>query len=268
MALLGAPIVILIVVVFDYPIIESVLWSVYDEDTGGLTFAHYQAFWSSEAYGRIIFRTFEIAAKVTLLTVLVGYPLAYWCTKQTVRVRVIVLGLVVMTFWVSILVRTYAWIVILGSNGLINRALKALGVTEDGVAFLYNETGILIGMTNVLLPFFLLPLYSAMTKVDGRLIQVAETLGAGPIRRFWSVFFPLTVPALVSSSILIFILSMGFYITPAVLGGGRIPLVANMMDLLINRFANWEMAAVVAVVLMTVTMILYVAYQWLRERYR
>ena len=131
-----------------------------------------------------------------------------------------------------------------------------------------TRLGILIGMANVLLPFLVLPLYAAMIRVDARLLQVAETLGASRLRIFWQVFFPLTVPTLAASAILVFILSLGFYITPAVLGGGRVPLIANMMDLLINRFARWEMAAVVSVVLMAITLSLYAVYQWLRERYQ
>jgi ABC-type spermidine/putrescine transport system permease subunit I len=179
-----------------------------------------------------------------------------------------VLGLVVMTFWVSILVRTYAWIVILGNGGLVNRALQWFGWTTKPVSFLYNEFGIIVGMTNVLLPFLVLPLIAAMLRVDKRLLQVAETLGASRLRIFWQVFFPLTVPTLAASSIMVFILSLGFYITPAVLGGGKVPLIANMMDMLINRFARWEMAAVVSVVLMAITLTLYAIYQWLRERYQ
>jgi ABC-type spermidine/putrescine transport system permease subunit I len=215
---------------------------------------------------RIIWRTLGVALEVTIITVLLGYPLAYWTTRLRPRLRMLVLTLVVVTFWVSILVRTYAWIVILGNAGLVNRALQGMGLTAKPIEFLYNETGILIGMANVLLPFLVLPLYAAMIRVDRRQLQVAETLGASRLRIFWQVFFPLTLPTLAASAILVFILSLGFYITPAVLGGGKVPLIANMMDLLINRFARWEIAAVVSVVLMAMTLSLYAVYQWLRER--
>lgn len=264
--LLLAPVLVLVLVVFDYPILGTVLWSLHEPGGGGWTFRHFAEFAASEAYLRIIWRTLRIAAEVTALCILVGYPLAYWASRLSPRGRVVVLGLVVMTFWVSILVRTYAWIVILGSAGLVNRALLAAGLADRPVQFLYNETGILIGMVNVLLPFFVLPVYAAMVRVDPRLGQVAATMGARPLRIFWTVFLPLTLPAVATSAILVFILSLGFYITPAVLGGGRVPLVANMMDLLINRFANWEMAAVVSAVLLAMTLALYALYQRLRER--
>jgi putative spermidine/putrescine transport system permease protein len=268
LGLLLVPMLLLVVLAFDLPILNTALWSVFDPDTGALTLRHFQEFFQSNAYMRIIWRTLVLSFQVTVATVLLGYPLAYWATRLSSRWRLVVLSLVVITFWVSILVRTYAWIVILGSAGLVNRMLLATALVERPVEFLYNEFGILIGMTNVLLPFLVLPLFAAMMRIDRRLLQVAETLGAGRLRIFWQVFFPLTVPTLAASAILIFILSLGFYITPAVLGGGRVPMIANMMDLLINRFANWEVAAVASVVLMVITLSLYAIYQWLRERHQ
>ncbi|MBX3566500.1 MAG: ABC transporter permease [Rhizobiaceae bacterium] len=266
--LLIAPLLLVTAVVFDVPLLNTAYWAVSDAKSGALTTRHFQEFLESNAYMRIIWRTLFVSLEVTLVTILLGYPLAYWTTKLRPRLRMIVLALVVMTFWVSILVRTYAWIVILGNAGLVNRSLHWLGITSKPVEFLYNELGIVIGMTNVLLPFLVLPLYAAMLRVDQRLLQVAETLGASRLRIFWQVFFPLTVPTLAASSILVFILSLGFYITPAVLGGGKVPLIANMMDLLINRFARWEIAAVVSVVLMAITLTLYAVYQRLREKYQ
>lgn len=266
--LLIAPLFLVTAVVFDIPLLNTAYWAVSDAKSGALTTQHFQEFLESNAYMRIIWRTLFVSLEVTLVTILLGYPLAYWITKLGPRLRMIVLALVVMTFWVSILVRTYAWIVILGNAGLVNRSLHWLGITSKPVEFLYNELGIVIGMTNVLLPFLVLPLYAAMLRVDQRLLQVAETLGASRLRIFWQVFFPLTVPTLAASSILVFILSLGFYITPAVLGGGKVPLIANMMDLLINRFARWEIAAVVSVVLMAITLTLYAVYQRLREKYQ
>lgn len=266
LALLLAPLALLVLLAFDLPLLNTVLWSVVDGGTGRPTAQHFREFWESNAYFRIILRTLAVAFEVTLATVLLGYPLAYWTTKLGHQARWVVLALVVTTFWVSILVRTYAWIVILGNAGLVNRGLQALGLTARPVEFLYNELGIAVGMVNVLLPFLVLPLFASMVRIDMRLLQVAETLGAGRTRIFWQVFFPLTVPTLAATAILVFILSLGFYITPAVLGGGRVPLIANMMDLLINRFARWEIAAVVSVVLMGITLSLYALYQWLRER--
>jgi putative spermidine/putrescine transport system permease protein len=262
--LMLVPGLLLIFVVFNYPLLGTALWAVHDPD-GGWTLAHVRDFLASDSYARIIWRTVLISLQVTALCILLGYPLAYWTSRLSPRGRLVVLGLVVTTFWVSILVRTYAWIVILGSAGLVNRSLIGVGLIEKPIQFLYNETGILIGMVNVLLPFFVLPVYAAMARIDPRLSLVAASMGASPTRIFWQVFLPLTLPAVATSAILVFILSLGFYITPAVLGGGRVPMIANMMDMMINRFANWEMAAVVSCVLLGMTVLLYAVYQRLRE---
>ena len=185
-----APMVLLSAIVFDIPLLNTALWSVSDPKSGALTDRYFGEFLESRAYMRIIWRTLIISLKVTAITIVLGYPLAYWTTRLAPRWRVLVLGLVVMTFWVSILVRTYAWIVILGNAGLVNRTLQWAGLSDRPIEFLYNELGILIGMANVLLPFLILPLYAAMMRIDLRLMQVAETLGASRLRIFWQVFFP------------------------------------------------------------------------------
>lgn len=264
--LLVFPLLLLIVLAFDFPILTTLLWSVTEPKTGALTGANYVEFVEAGYFVKSLWRTVVVAAEVTGLCALLGYPLAYWISRLRPDRQMLMLGLVVMTFWVSILVRTYAWIVILGNGGIVNRWLQGLGLTSRPIEFLYNENGVLLGMVNVLLPFLILPLYAAMRRVDPRLMQVAETMGASRLQIFWRVFFPLTIPALLAAMVLVFILSLGFYITPAILGGGRVPLIANMLDLLINKFARWEMAAVNAVVLLALTLVFYGCYQWLRER--
>jgi putative spermidine/putrescine transport system permease protein len=265
-ALFVLPLLLLMLLVFDLPLLTTALWSVTDSKTGILTDANYVEFFEAGYFVKTIWRTIAIAVEVTLLCALLGYPLAYWISKLRSDRQMLALGVVVMTFWVSILVRTYAWIVILGNGGIVNRWLQGLGLTTHPIEFLYNENGVLLGMVNVLLPFLILPLTAAMRRVDPRLQQVAETLGASRLSIFWRVFFPLTLPAVLAAMVLVFILSLGFYITPAILGGGRVPLIANMMDMLINKFARWEMAAVNAVVLLAFTLLFYGFYQWLRDR--
>jgi ABC-type spermidine/putrescine transport system permease subunit I len=261
-----APLLSFALIVFDVPLLIVVFWSFSDPDTGFPSLGTYAAFIESGSYARIIWRTFLIASEVTIATALIGYPLAYWISRLEQRSQFIAIALVTMTFWVSILVRTYAWIVMLGNGGILNRWLQSLGIVSRPVEFLYNEGGVAVGMINVLLPFLVLPLYAAMRRVDPRLLHVAETLGASRLQIFWRVFFPLTAAALGASMVLVFILSLGFYITPAILGGGRVPLIANMMDLLINKFARWEMAAVNSVILLVVTLAFYGLYQRLREK--
>lgn len=261
-----APLALFTLIIFDIPLLTTILWSFSDAEGVFPSLASYAAFFAAGSYLRIIWRTVLVAAEVTVLTAVLGYVLSYWICRLEQRSQLIAIGIVAMTFWVSILVRTYAWIVVLGNGGMVNRWLQAAGMTDRPVEFIYNEGGVAFGMTNVLLPFLVLPLYAAMRRVDERLLQVAATLGASRLAIFWRVFFPLTLPALGAGMVLVFILSLGFYITPAILGGGKVPMIANMLDMLINRFGRWELAAVNSVVLLALTLLFFGIYQWLRER--
>jgi len=260
------PLAILVILAFDLPLMLAAGWSLREPKTYAFSFGQYGEFFSSKIYITILWRTFVIAAVVTAVCALLAYPLALWMSRLRSRWQVVAICFVVVPFWVSILVRTYAWIVVLGNGGIVNRWLVDLALVDRPISFLYNEFGVTLGMVNVLLPFVVLPLYAAMLKFDGRLLQVAQTLGARDNAVFWRVFFPITLPALMAAMVLVFILSLGFYITPAVLGGGKVPMVANMMDLLVNRFSRWEMAAAVSVMLLLVTLVFYALYQWLRGR--
>jgi ABC-type spermidine/putrescine transport system permease subunit I len=260
------PLLLLFLIFFDAPLMLTLGWSFREGRGGGTTIGHYLDVLQSPLYLPVVWRTFFIAGMVTSVCALLGYPLALWMSRLPTTRQLVALGCVIVPFWVSILVRTYAWIVVLGNGGMVNRALQDLGLTETPISFLYNEFGVVVGMTNVLLPYLVLPLYAAMLRVDNRLLQVAATLGASARQIFWRVYLPITLPALAASMVLVFILSLGFYITPAILGGGKVPMVANMMDYLINRYPRWELAATISVCLLLMTLLFYWVYQWVRER--
>jgi putative spermidine/putrescine transport system permease protein len=260
------PLLLLFLLFFDLPILVIFGWSFRIPKGSAFTLQNYVDLFASTLYLRVIWRTVGIAVAVTAVCALLGYPLALWMTRQSAGRQLVALSLVVITFWISILVRTYAWIVILGNGGIVNRMLRDLGLTTQPISFIYNEFGVAVGMINLLLPYLILPLYAAMLRVDVRLLQVAATLGASERAIFWRVFFPMTVPALSAAMVLVFILSLGFYITPAILGGGKVPMIANMLDLLINRLPRWEMASTISIVLLLVTLLFYGVYQWLRSR--
>jgi putative spermidine/putrescine transport system permease protein len=217
-------------------------------------------------YVRVLGNTFRIALIATLACALLGYPLAYWLRQLKGTARIVGLALVVLPFWVSILVRTYSWIVVLGNNGVVNRVLLDLGLVSEPLPLLYNELGVIIGTTNVLLPFLVLPLFAIMLRVDNRVLQAAAGLGAPPRTVFWRIFFPMTLPGLAAGSILVFILTLGFFITPAILGGGRVPMIANMTDILINRMPKWELAAALSTLLLLVTFVCYAVYLQVSKR--
>jgi ABC-type spermidine/putrescine transport system permease subunit I len=262
-ALHVAPLFLLILIAFNLPIVLMLSWSVAAPPD---VLAHYAQVFERAIYLKVLGNTFRIALIATAVCVVLGYPLAYWMRGLSPGRQLIALALVVLPFWVSILVRTYAWIVILGNDGLVNRMLEGLGLIHAPVSFLYNQFGVVLGTANVLLPFLILPLFAAMLKVDDRLLQAAASLGASDRTVFWRVFFPLTLPSLAAGAILVFILTLGFFITPAILGGGRVPMIANMLDLLINRLPRWELAAAISTLLLIITLVCYAAYRWVGGR--
>lgn len=252
------PLLLVMAAGFNLPLIFMLARSFLDP--GGFTLAHFGEVLEGSAYLKVLINTFRIALITSVACVLLGYPLAYWLRRLPSRWQVVALSLVVIPFWISILVRTYAWIVMLGNAGIVNRTLMGMGFIEAPFSFLYNELGVMIGTVNVLLPFLVLPLFAAMLKIDDQLLRAAETLGASPWTTFWRIFFPLSVPALAAGAVLVFILTLGFYITPAVLGGGRVPMIANMLDLLINQMPSWELASAISAILLVVTLALFVVY--------
>lgn len=250
-----APLLVLMLVAFNAPL-AYMLGLAFWEKGRGFTLEHYEGLVEAPVYLRVLGNTMRISLIATLANVAIGYPLAHWMRGLDDRARMIAIALVVLPFWVSILVRTYAWIVVLGNGGLVNRGLMWLGLTDAPVSFLYNELGVTIGMANVLLPFLVLPLFAAMIRIDDRLLQAAASLGAPPRTIFWKVYFPLTLPALVAGALLVFILCLGFYVTPAVLGGGKVIMVSNHIANDIELFFNWGAASALGVVLLALTLVL------------
>lgn len=253
-----APLLAVMAVGFNLPLLAMLGQSFVGK--AGLTLDNFREVFEASAYLKVLASTFRIALITAAVCVLAGYPLAYWLRRLPPRWQMVALALVVIPFWISILVRTYAWIVVLGNAGIVNRSLVALGLIDEPLSFLYNELGVIIGTVNVLLPFLVLPLFAAMLKIDEQLLRAAETLGASPWTVFWRVFFPLSVPALAAGAVLVFILTLGFFITPAVLGGGRVPMVANMLDLFVNQMPNWDLASAISTVLLVVTLALFILY--------
>jgi ABC-type spermidine/putrescine transport system permease subunit I len=259
-----APLLVVMVVAFNVPLLYMLglgFWS-----KSGLTLSHYRDLASTPVYLQVLGNTFRVSVVATVANVLLGYPLAYWMRRLSPRWRIVAIALVVLPFWVSILVRTYAWIVVLGNAGILNRTLQWLGLTSGPVAFLYNELGVTIGMANVLLPFLVLPLYAAMIRIDDRLLLAGASLGASPRVIFWRIFFPLTLPALSAGTLLVFILCLGFYITPAILGGGKVPMIASLLEILINQLPRWETASAVSTILLAATLAFFAIYRWLDRR--
>ncbi len=213
-------------------------------------------------YVPLLVRTLLVSAAVTLLCLLLGYPIAHRIANAPARRARWLLILVLVPFWTSLLVRTSAWIVLLQTHGVLNGLLVALGVVaEDGrLTLVYNMTGTLVAMTHVLLPFMVLPLYSVMKNVPGSLLRAAASLGASPWQSFWRVYWPLTLPGVAAGGLLVFILAIGYYITPALVGGSSGQLISNMIAFHMQTSLNWGLAAAIGGVLLAVVGALYVVY--------
>ena len=258
---LSMPAILAILVVVFLPIFWLSSLSFYNA-AGELSMENYARIFESALYRRTFVVTFQISITVTLICVLLGYPLCYWLTKMPDRTAAILMVFVLVPFWTSILVRTYAWLVLLQRNGIINSSLMSLGVIEEPLQLAHNLTGSIIGMVHIMLPFLILPLFATMRSIDTDLVRAAVGLGSSPRGAFWRVFFPLSLPGLFAGIVLVFILSLGFYVTPALLGGGRVQMLAQRIESTITVYSNWGAASALGVVLL----LLALAMIWLMNR--
>ncbi|SHI36369.1 putative spermidine/putrescine transport system permease protein [Roseomonas rosea] len=219
----------------------------------------------SGAVGGALLNTGWVGLVVTVLTLVIGYPVSYALSRARGAAFTAILLCIVLPYFTSTIVRTYAWMVLLGRNGLINQILLGLGLVSEPVNLLYNRTGVIIGMTYVLLPYMVLTLYAAMKAVDPRLMQAAEGMGASPATVFRRVFMPLTLHGVVAGVLITFILAIGFFITPALMGGPGDIMVAMLIEREVELTQNWPAAAMMTVVLLAVTLSLYAVYSRFAE---
>ena len=217
------------------------------------------------AFSDILVRTFSISGVVTLMCILLGYPLAYWLATLSERKANLMMILVLLPFWTSVLVRIAAWIVLLQSNGLVNRFLMFAGFTNDPVPLLFNRLGVVIAMVHILLPFMILPLYSVMKSVPVNYVRAAVSLGSSPLAAFFRVYVPQTFPGVAAGGLLVFITSIGYYVTPALLGGAADQMLSYYVAQYTNVDVNWGMACALGSVLLTTTLILYALYRRLAK---
>lgn len=209
---------------------------------------------NQRVFVRVFLRTFRIGILVTATTLLLGYPLAYMLANISTRISNLLMIVVLLPFWTSVLVRTTAWVVLLQREGVINDALHWLGLISQPLALIYNRTGVYIAMTYVLLPFMVLPLYGVMRTVSPTGMRAALSLGAPPLTAFKRVYLPQTLPGVSAGSLLVFILAIGFYTTPALVGGAADQLISYFILFYTNQTLNWGMAAALSVVLLATTL--------------
>lgn len=230
---------------------------------GEFSLENYERMINRKSYARIFVTTFQVSFLTTALCILIGYPLAYFLSQLPPRLANLGLITVLLPFWTSLLVRTYAWLVLLQKRGLVNEWAMSLGLWDEPIKIVHNMTGTLIGMVHIMLPFLILPVYGAMRSINLDLMKAASNLGANPRRAFWSVFFPLTMPGLMAGSLMVFILCLGFFVTPAVLGGGKVIMVSMQIVSNIELFVNWGAASALGVVLLIMTVVIL----WIASRF-
>ncbi len=258
---LSLPAILAILIVVFLPIFWLSSLSFYNA-AGELSWENYARIFNSALYRRTFVVTFQISIVVTLVCVLLGYPLCYWLTKMSNRTAAILMVFVLVPFWTSVLVRTYAWLVLLQRNGIINSSLVSFGIIDEPLQLAHNLTGSIIGMVHIMLPFLILPLYATMRSIDTDLVRAAVGLGSSPRGAFWRVFFPMSLPGLFAGIVLVFILSLGFYVTPALLGGGRVQMLAQRIESTITVYSNWGAASALGVVLLLLALVMI----WLMNR--
>jgi len=256
------PALLVALVVFALPVGWLLAQSVLEPEFG---LQNFQQIWEVPLYFRLISNTLEVSAITTLLCVLLAYPVAHAMVAYP-RYTKLLIFIVLIPFWSSVLVRTFAWMVILQNNGLIAQFLRWTGLVETAPELIFNRTGVLIGMVQVLLPFTIFPLYGALKSLDPRLMQAASCLGAPPLRAFWRVQLPLILPGIATGAILVFVMALGFFVTPALLGGRRDLMIAKMIQLEIEQNASWGMAAALSLILLVLTLVLMVLAQTFSRR--
>lgn len=255
--LLLAPLLVLLLAAFLFPIVRFLSLSVFDPEP---TLAYYQQLWNREFYTTILIRTFRTALIVTVATLVLGYPVAYLMSTLRGLWAGLIAAIVILPLWISILVRTYVWTVFLGRNGVINSTAQGLGILDAPVQLLNTEFAVWLAMTQILLPMMVLPIYSSLRGIPADLSLAAQSLGASHRSVMTHVILPLSLPGVAAGSVLVFIISLGYFITPMLLGGPRSMMIATLITEQATKFLDWPLASALSTVLMVITLAIVLAF--------
>ena len=244
-----APAMAFITIILVYPVWGVIQQSFLSED-GEYTVAGYQDLETSVLFHKVLWNTFEIGFMATAITLLLAYPVAYHLAKQPPRRRAFLMVLVLLPFWTSILVKSFAFLVVLGRHGIVNEGLRFIPGFEDGLAMMFNRTGVMIGLTHFFIPFMVFPILTSLLAQNPDLAKAAQIMGSGPVRIFFRITLPLSMPGVIAGCLLVFILCLGFFITPELMGGAKDMMIANIIDFYVREVLNWTFASSIAVVLL------------------
>jgi putative spermidine/putrescine transport system permease protein len=250
---LVAPLLVLLLFLYVWPMAQVFWISISDPEFG---LQNYEKLLSNRGILKMLHTTFEVCAITTALAMFFGYIVAYAMVHVSDRHRTWMLLFILVPFWVSVLARAFSWLMLLHDNGMVNDLLRAWGITEEPVQLVRNQLGVYIGMVHYMIPYAILPLYAGMRAIDQRCISAARGLGAGPFEAFWRVFLPLSLPGLIGAGVLVFILTLGFFVTPAILGGGKTIMVAEYISVQILQTIRWGIGSMLAVTLLFIVLTL------------
>ena len=256
--LLGGPLALLLMVMLVYPVGQLLLMSVYSGDA--FTLAKYQQLFASSVYVNVMLITLKISLWTTVLSVIAGYPVAYLISSLQKERKTSWIFWVLLSFWTSFLVRSFAWVVMLGRNGVVNQLLTAVGLQDKPSSLLYSLGAVLVGMVHALMPLAVLTMLSVMENIDRTLQRAALTLGARPGTAFWRVYFPLSMPGVAAGAIMVFVTAIGFFIVPSLLGGRREIVITQLIIEQVQQTMNWGFAGAISVLLLIVVLAVFAVY--------
>ena len=236
------------------PILDMFTKSVVDDN--GFTWSYFKEFFSKSLYAKILLNTIRLSLIIGLVTIVLGYPVAYLMNRVGPVLRCIIMGCVQIPFWTSLLVRTYSWIAILQNQGVVNVVLQKLGIIKQPIQLLYNDAGVIIVMTYIMLPYMIFSISSVMGQIDKNVIIASRSLGAGKTMTFFRIFLPLSLPGIMSGFFIVFLNTMGYYIVPALVGGQKSQMISQTIQNELSGVLNWNFASAISIILVMVTMMI------------
>ena len=236
------------------PILDMFTKSVVDDN--GFTWSYFKEFFSKSLYAKILLNTIRLSLIIGLVTIVLGYPVAYLMNRVGPVLRCIIMGCVQIPFWTSLLVRTYSWIAILQNQGVVNVVLQKLGIIKQPIQLLYNDAGVIIVMTYIMLPYMIFSISSVMGQIDKNVIIASRSLGAGKTMTFFRIFLPLSLPGIMSGFFIVFLNTMGYYIVPALVGGQKSQMFSQTIQNELSGVLNWNFASAISIILVMVTMMI------------
>ena len=239
------------------PILDMFTKSVVDDN--GFTWSYFKEFFSKSLYAKILLNTIRLSLIIGLVTIVLGYPVAYLMNRVGPVLRCIIMGGVQIPFWTSLLVRTYSWIAILQNQGVVNVVLQKLGIIKQPIQLLYNDAGVIIVMTYIMLPYMIFSISSVMGQIDKNVIIASRSLGAGKTMTFFRIFLPLSLPGIMSGFFIVFLNTMGYYIVPALVGGQKSQMFSQTIQNELSGVLNWNFASAISIILVMVTMMIVLA---------